>query len=634
MKNKLRDINQETQLLALDFLDYSMDDGKMPLWTQVSSKDFLSSLVNLLKTRDAPEVNERILFLIEKWGKKFEKYKTIIPGFSDIYNHLKDSGIQFPIGKTSTYSKYIMSDEDLNNYNNSTNNYNYSNYNNEYKIDDYGNDTNISKSKQSNGNDYVESINLDLRTSSYENKYRKLVNKLDLWTKNIGIANELIDNARGGTYDSKLIPVIDELKTGNRLLIETIQGEKLKNEKLMEISLGVADDINRTLERFKILKKKGKPDPFLSSFIEKRALTGGNDYSYSKPPSKSKSNYPQKQVNLLESFDNPQIPINNPPQQTQQSNTVNDLLDIFSNPSPIETNINNGPYPSFAGNNMNTNSNMGGFNMNMNANQGFGGNNNFNIPNLTQSQQQPVDLLSQQLKGAYNTSPSQNINYNNMMNFGTNILTSNTNNLMMGNIGSNNSNPSLMMGTTNTNNNMGNSLMDLNFSMPSQPPQNPNFSKSVNIQPSQPPIQNMNMNFNNIQNNNSNLNFMSQPQQPKAQLDLGMGMNTNNNMNMNPNLGMNMNLNQNFNNNINSNINQTNNYNMNYNTQQTTNPIPLNLSSSTQQNQQIDFNFGMTNNNTNLNMNTNLNTNMNMNNNMNTMGNQNNANVNILDSLF
>ena len=47
MKNKLRDINQETQLLALDFLDYSMDDGKMPLWTQVSSKDFLSSLVNL-----------------------------------------------------------------------------------------------------------------------------------------------------------------------------------------------------------------------------------------------------------------------------------------------------------------------------------------------------------------------------------------------------------------------------------------------------------------------------------------------------------------------------------------------------------------------------------------------------------
>ena len=70
MKSKLRDINQETQLLAIDFLDYSVDDGKMPLWTQVSSKDFLSSLVNLLKTRDAPEVNTKILYLIEKWGKK------------------------------------------------------------------------------------------------------------------------------------------------------------------------------------------------------------------------------------------------------------------------------------------------------------------------------------------------------------------------------------------------------------------------------------------------------------------------------------------------------------------------------------------------------------------------------------
>ena len=81
----------------------------MPLWTQVSSKDFLSSLVNLLKTRDAPEVNNKILFLIEKWGKKFEKYNTIIPGFSDIYIHLRDSGIQFPQGMKSTYSKYIMS---------------------------------------------------------------------------------------------------------------------------------------------------------------------------------------------------------------------------------------------------------------------------------------------------------------------------------------------------------------------------------------------------------------------------------------------------------------------------------------------------------------------------------------------
>ena len=30
MKNKIRDLNKDVQLLALDFLDYSIDDGKMP----------------------------------------------------------------------------------------------------------------------------------------------------------------------------------------------------------------------------------------------------------------------------------------------------------------------------------------------------------------------------------------------------------------------------------------------------------------------------------------------------------------------------------------------------------------------------------------------------------------------------
>mgnify|MGYP003294202517 CR=1 FL=1 len=117
MKRKLRDINQETQLLALDFLDYSIDDGKMPLWTQVSTKDFLQTFVNLLKSRDSPEVSQKILYLIQKWGGRFEKYYEIIPNFTDMYKQLKNSGIQFPEGNLSTYSKYTMSEEALDEYN-------------------------------------------------------------------------------------------------------------------------------------------------------------------------------------------------------------------------------------------------------------------------------------------------------------------------------------------------------------------------------------------------------------------------------------------------------------------------------------------------------------------------------------
>ena len=75
MKNKIRDLNKNIQLLALDFLDYSIDDGKIPLWTQVGSKEFLTSLVNIYKTRNDQEVQIKILYLIKKWANKFQKYK-------------------------------------------------------------------------------------------------------------------------------------------------------------------------------------------------------------------------------------------------------------------------------------------------------------------------------------------------------------------------------------------------------------------------------------------------------------------------------------------------------------------------------------------------------------------------------
>lgn len=89
-------MNQNTQLLALDILDYFMDYGKISLHTQVGTKDFLTRLVNLLKTRDAPSVQVKILFLIEKWGQKFETQKDIIPNFDVYYTTLQKNGIQFP----------------------------------------------------------------------------------------------------------------------------------------------------------------------------------------------------------------------------------------------------------------------------------------------------------------------------------------------------------------------------------------------------------------------------------------------------------------------------------------------------------------------------------------------------------
>ena len=56
IKNKLKSLNLDTQLVCLDLLDYTMVECKMPLHTAISSKDFLSTLINLLKTRDSQEV--------------------------------------------------------------------------------------------------------------------------------------------------------------------------------------------------------------------------------------------------------------------------------------------------------------------------------------------------------------------------------------------------------------------------------------------------------------------------------------------------------------------------------------------------------------------------------------------------
>ena len=156
MKNKIRDLNRDTQLLALDFLDFSIDDGKIPLWTQVGSKEFLNSLVNIYKTRNDEEVKNKVLYLIQKWNNKFKKYNTIIPNFNLTYDNLKENEVEFPENMESTYEKYLSSG-------NNTNPNSKANTITKLEI-------------HSESKNYVKKINLDLRPSSYERKYKRLVN--------------------------------------------------------------------------------------------------------------------------------------------------------------------------------------------------------------------------------------------------------------------------------------------------------------------------------------------------------------------------------------------------------------------------------------------------------------------------
>ena len=340
IKSRLNDKDLKIQILTLDLLDFTVDNGNMTLWSQVSSKDFLSSLMNILKNRDIViDVQLKILFLIEKWGKNFKKYQTQIPNFFSVYKSLKDNDVNFPQNCSSTYEKYLK--ENNNNKSHHPKNFHSHNYT--------SNNNNMNNIPSNN---YVESINLDLNQSSYEKKYKKLVKKLSELTNIIGISNDMIDRVKYGKINNELIEYIEILKKGNSQLVETIQSDKLKDQILMEISLGVIEDIRRTMERWIDLKKGKKTEPFLSFFIQKMA----EEPSYRNNNDNRNSGNQKKNNN-----------VNN----NNNNGNVNDLFDIFSNIQP-QNNMNNdfGMYP-ILNNNMNMMNNMNNMN-----NMGMMNNNN------------------------------------------------------------------------------------------------------------------------------------------------------------------------------------------------------------------------------------------------------------------
>jgi hypothetical protein len=186
-------LNQDTQLLALDLLDYLVTEGKMPVHTQVAAKDFLTILISLLKTRDTPEVQVKILYLIKKWGTRFEKQKDILPNFYEVYNTLKSNSVVFPESYESSYSKYLQSSntDNYDNTNDFRNNNDFS-YNNRQgsQVQNNNSNNNFSEEQfQDQAFAYSANVNLDLNPDNYDKKYKKFVSELTVLLDNINLAN-------------------------------------------------------------------------------------------------------------------------------------------------------------------------------------------------------------------------------------------------------------------------------------------------------------------------------------------------------------------------------------------------------------------------------------------------------------
>ena len=207
----------------------------------------------------------------------------------------------------------------------------------------------------------------------FEKKYSKLVSYLKILVDNIALANDFIDNNSIEGVDD----IIKSIKKGNNSLIKTIESNKINDENLMEITLGVCDDINKTKIRFENFKKKGQTEPFISYFIEKQEffnnqrkklmksslMMNTNIYEKNKRQELINSFRPEPNVynaNNLFDIDEPNFSFENR-DQNQFNNMNNDFSfggennKIFENDYMFNNNFQN---PYLNNNNNNNNSNF------------------------------------------------------------------------------------------------------------------------------------------------------------------------------------------------------------------------------------------------------------------------------------
>ena len=399
IKHKINSYDKENSLLALDLLDFCMDSGDVLLWSHIGSKEFLSSLVTNLKTRDDTDIQSKILFLIEKWGNKFSNCESELVNFQNVYMLLKRKNVSFPINMQSSYNKYVKYNTINNNFNNFNNNNNYIN-NNSNK----NNNINKINQKETDPENYLRDINLDLNTSSYEKKYKKLVNKLYDWTHAIHEVNVLINKNYKGINNDKIADLVKDLSRGNKQLLETIESGKLKDETLMKISLCVTSDIDMTIQRWSKNKNGIFPNPFISSFFQNDSNINENDYqnnnNYNYNDNFNCKNNNQKNDDDLMNFYN----VNNNTKFINKNSYGNNNNNNNGNSFNLLIDFNCDSAPAPLQNNQNIFNNNKSMNIN---NKNF--NNFMDFVNKTEQNQMPIQNYN-------NILCKSNINYNNNFN--------------------------------------------------------------------------------------------------------------------------------------------------------------------------------------------------------------------------
>lgn len=301
---------EHEQLLSLDIIDYLIDNTNISFHLRIGNKDFLSQMIRLLKSRDSPKTQVKIIGLIKKWGEKFKNSKDLLPYFSNIYESLLANGVTFPEKYSSEYAKYLnITNEDslLVNKKNSS-------VNQSLNINDYENNKSLIPTK--------------LILSNDNKKYHKFINEMNIVIDNIQLANQLIDSMNiGDEVDDCLRSIIINLKNCEPGLLKAIQVQ-IKDESLLSSCLLLNDDLNQTSERYDYIKSGQIPKNFKSAFgwiTKSEDKANENKINLSKKKEDQKSNMSKMETiqkpsaDIFGLFDNMEISNN------QNKNHVDDF---------------------------------------------------------------------------------------------------------------------------------------------------------------------------------------------------------------------------------------------------------------------------------------------------------------------
>lgn len=211
------------QLLTIELLDLAVDSCSLPLHNQVASKDFTSTISQLTRNRETPQLTrEKLAGLVQKWAFKFEHSQDILPGFSELYQILKASGVSFPAEPV------------------------------EAKRQRYTNESAT----------YAPSSSSGERRSLPPQRLDKLKRDLGVVQENIELTNEIIDASDprdDATRNDILCQLVATLRAMESKLMKLISG--VDDDELIDISIEIKDKVEFTLQRFDDLRHGRRPEP-------------------------------------------------------------------------------------------------------------------------------------------------------------------------------------------------------------------------------------------------------------------------------------------------------------------------------------------------------------------------------------